>query len=187
GNGQNPKSEDTPQNPNSPYAVSKLACEKYLMYLRDAHNFPVTILRPFNTYGRRDNTHFVVEHTIVQMLKNETVRLGDPEPVRDLLYVDDHVNAYLTCLGNENHIGEAFNFCTGRGVSIRQLVEIIRELTGFEGEVIWNTIPKRPLDIMNLIGDYTKAKQMLRWEPKVKLEEGLKRTIELWRNKLFKD
>ena len=185
GNGQNPRGEDTPQNPNSPYAITKLACEKYLMYLRDARKFPMTILRPFNTYGRKDNTHFVVERIIVQMLQSETVRLGDPDPVRDLIYVDDHVNAYLTCLENEKAIGEIFNFCTGSGVSIRQLVEIIRELTGFEGEVIWNTIPSRPLDIMDLIGDYTKAKQKLGWEPKVKLKEGLKITIGFWKNKLF--
>lgn len=85
GNGPNPKREDTPQNPNSPYAVTKLACEKYLMYLRVAHRFPATILRPFNTYGRKDNTHFVVERIIVQMLQNDTIRLGDPNPVRDFM------------------------------------------------------------------------------------------------------
>ncbi|MGQ9722678.1 MAG: NAD-dependent epimerase/dehydratase family protein [Candidatus Jordarchaeum sp.] len=187
GNGPNPRREDTPQNPNSPYAVTKHACEKYLMYMRDGHNFPITILRPFNTYGRKDNTHFVVERTIVQMLQSETVRLGDPNPVRDLLYIDDHTNAYLTCLENEKAIGEVFNFSTGIGVSIKQLVEIISKLTGFEGEVIWNTIPPRPLDIMELIGDYTKAKKTLGWEPKFKLEDGLKRSIEYWRNKLLKD
>jgi len=184
GNVPVPIKEDSVQNPNSPYSVSKVSCEKYLLYMRDAYDFPVTILRPFNTYGRKDNTHFIVERTITQMLQNETTRLGDPRPVRDFLYVDDHVNAYLTCLRNEEAIGEIFNFCTGRGVSIKQLVELIAELTGFKGEIEWNTIPARPLDIMKLIGDYSKAKNMLGWKPEYTLEEGLEKTIAYWKQKL---
>jgi len=185
GNGPNPKTEETPQNPNSPYAVSKVACEKYLLYMRDAYDFPVTILRNFNTYGRKDNTHFVVERSIAQMAQGKIVRLGDPTPIRDLIYVDDHVNSYLTCLENDKAIGEIFNFCTGRGISIAELVELIKELTNFRGEVIWDAIPKRPLDIAVLIGDYYKAKRLLGWETKFTLEEGLRLTIDFWMKKLF--
>jgi GDP-mannose 4,6-dehydratase len=185
GNGPTPKTEETPQNPNSPYAVSKFACEKYLLYMQEAYDFPVTILRNFNTYGRKDNTHFIVERTIVQMLRGETVRLGDPTPIRDFEYVDDHVNSYLTCLENEKAKGEVFNFCTGRGVSIKQLVELIAELVDFKSEIVWDTIPKRPLDIKELVGDYSKAKKVLGWEPNFTLEEGLRRTIDFWRNKLY--
>lgn len=179
GNGPNPKTEETLQNPNSPYAVSKLACERYLLYMRDAYSFPATILRNFNTYGRKDNTHFVVERTIVQMLNGKTVRLGDPIPIRDFVYADDHVNAYLTCLENpEKTIGQVFNFSTGRGVSIKELVELISELTEFKGEIVWNTIPARPLDIKVLVGDHSKARRLLKWEPKYQLEDGLKLCIQ---------
>ncbi|MFB0501418.1 MAG: NAD-dependent epimerase/dehydratase family protein [Candidatus Bathyarchaeia archaeon] len=187
GNGPNPKTEETPQNPNSPYAVSKVACEKYLLYMRDAFDFPITIFRNFNTYGRKNNTHFVVERTIVQMLRGKTVRLGDPTPVRDFQYVDDHVNSYLTCLDNPKAKGGIFNFCTGRGVSIKQLVNLISELTDFKGEVIWGTIPARPLDIGELVGSYSKAKQVLSWSPKFTLEEGLRLTINFWRSELSKE
>lgn len=187
GNGPNPKTEETPQNPNSPYAVSKVACEKYLLYMRDAFDFPMTIFRNFNTYGRKNNTHFVVERTIVQMLRGKTVRLGDPTPVRDFEYVDDHVNSYLTCLDNPKAKDGIFNFCTGRGVSIKELVKLISELTDFKGEVIWSTIPARPLDIEELVGSYSKAKQVLSWSPKFALEEGLKLTINFWGNKLSKE
>jgi dTDP-glucose 4,6-dehydratase len=186
GNGPCPKTEEKPQNPNSPYAVSKLACEKYLLYMRDAFNFPITILRNFNTYGRKNNTHFVVERTIVQMLKNQTVRLGDPTPIRDFLYVDDHVNSYLTCLNNPKAIGETFNFCTGKGTSIRELADQISKLTNFDNEISWETLPSRPLDIKVLIGDYSKAKHRLGWEPKFTLEEGLKLAVDFWRNHLSK-
>lgn len=185
GNGPTPKTEETPQNPNSPYATSKLAAEKYLLYMRDAYNFPVTVLRPFNTFGRKDNKHFVMEKIIVQMLQGKEVRLGDPTPIRDLMYVEDHVNAYLTCLEkSEDAIGQTFNFCTSQGTSIADLVELTKKLVGHNAEVIWNTIPARPLDIAVLVGDYSKAKRLLGWEPKFTLEEGLKHTIDFWRNKI---
>lgn len=186
GNGPNPKTEDTVQHPNSPYAVSKFAAEKYLLYMRDAHQFPVTILRPFNSYGRKNDTHFVVERAVAQMLRGSDVLLGDPTPVRDLMYVDDHVRAYLTCLGQRAAVGRIFNFCTGRAVSIAELVQLISEQTGFQGNVLWNSIPRRPLDIDVLIGDYSRARTELGWTPEVSLEEGLRQTIDFWRASLLR-
>jgi nucleoside-diphosphate-sugar epimerase len=185
GNGPVPKREDTPQSPNSPYSVSKLAAEKYLLYMSQACKFPVTILRAFNTYGRRDSSDYLVERMIVQMLRGDVVRLGDPTPARDLLYIDDHVNAYLACLSNpQASIGEVFNFCTGEKLTVQSLAEKLRDMTGFRGEIIWNTIPPRPLDIHVMYGDPGKAKSALGWEPKTKLEAGLSRTIEFWRKKI---
>jgi dTDP-glucose 4,6-dehydratase len=178
-----PINESAELRPNSPYAVSKVASDKYLQYLYEAYGFPVTVLRNFNSYGRKDNTHFVVERTITQMLKEKVVRLGDPTPIRDFLYVEDHVNSYLTCLGNEKAMGQVFNFCTGRGTSIAQLVDLIRKFTNFKGEVVWNTVPKRPLDIQKLIGDYSKVEKALGWKPKYSLEAGLKTTVGLWKEK----
>ena len=179
-----PTTEDSELRPNSPYSVSKVAADKYLQYMRVAYNFPVTILRPFNTYGRRDNTHFIVERTITQMLQGKTIKLGDPQPVRDFMYVDDHADAYLACLDNEEARGDVFNFCTGHGVSIKELVDQIAELVGFDKEIVWGTIPARPLDIKTLVGSYEKAKRVLGWEPKYTPEEGLRETIAFWRNKL---
>lgn len=184
GNGPTPKKEETPQHPNSPYAVSKLAAEKYLLYMHKAYGFPVTILRPFNTYGRKDNTHFVVERIITQMLQGKELRLGDSTPVRDFMYVDDHINAYLTCLADRKSIGQIFNFCTGYGVTISELVETLKNLTGFDEDIAWHTIPQRPLDIKRLIGDYSKAKNLLCWEPKFSLDEGLSLCVDYWREKI---
>jgi len=184
GNGPNPKKETTQQNPNSPYSVSKVACEQYLNYMTEAYKFPSTILRPFNTYGRTENTHFVVERMIFQMLTRDKVDLGDPKPVRDLLYVEDHVNAYLSCLDNPKAIGEAFNFCTGRGVTIKELAALIAKTCDYKGELSWQQIPSRPLDILELVGDNSKAKQVLGWKSSYSLEEGLKLTVQDWRKKL---
>jgi len=182
-----PIKETAELRPNSPYAVSKVAANKYLQYMHEAYNFPVTILRNFNTYGRKDNTHFVVERMITQMLREKTVKLGDPTPVRDFLYISDHVESYLTCLDNKKAIGEIFNFCTCRGVSIGQLAEMIKKLTRFKGEIMWNSIPKRPLDIPTLIGDNSKAKRLLGWKPRVSLEKGLEITVNFWKEKSFRD
>lgn len=181
-----PLTEETPQIPNSPYAVSKVACEHYLQYMRAAYDFPVTIMRCFNTFGRKRNTHFVVERIVTQMLKNEEkTRLGNPSIIRDFLYVEDHVSAYLSVIGKPYAIGNVFNFCTSHATTIQELTEIIGEQTGWQGKVVWNTIPQRPLDIQKLVGSPEKAKNILRWKPKWKLEDGLKETISYWKNKLL--
>ena len=79
---------------------------------------------------------------------------------------------------------KALNFCSGVGTKIFELVELIKKLVGYDGEINWNTIPARPLDINELIGDYSKSKEVLGWNPKYSLEEGLKLTIDYWKNKL---
>ena len=184
GNGPLPKTEKTIQIPNSPYAVSKVAAERYLGYLRDAYEFPVTILRPFNTYGRKTNKHFVVERMIVQMLSGNRVRLGDPSAVRDFLFIDDHVEAYLACINKPKAIGQTFNFCTGKRISIRELSKKLTVMTGFKGQVHWHQTPARPLDIKRLVGSYDKAREVLGWRPEVDLDSGLERTVDHWRGSL---
>jgi GDP-mannose 4,6-dehydratase len=184
GNGPVPKTEETEQNPNSPYSVSKHAAEKYLLYMKDAYKFPITILRPFNTYGRKDNKHFVVERIITGMLSGSKVRLGDPDIVRDFLYIDDHVEAYIACIDNPKAIGRTFNFCTGKSISIKKLAERVAKLTNFKGQLLWHQTPSRPLDIKELVGSYNKAEQELGWTPKVDLETGLRLTVDQWKQKM---
>jgi len=185
-NGLELQVETNPLNPASPYAVSKVACEKYLNYMNAAYNFPTTVLRPFNTYGRKEDYHFLTEKTIVQMLSQRVVRLVDPTPVRDWMYVEDHVNAYLACLENEKAIGEVFNFCTGTGYTVKDIVDKIAKLTDFNGEIEWNTAPQRPTESKIITGSYEKAKRILGWEPKWSLEKGLDQTIKWWRKSLTK-
>lgn len=167
--------------PNSPYAVSKVAGDLYLKYMHLAYKFPMTIMRPFNTYGRTDNTHFFIERTVTQMLTKDEVQLGDPETIRDWVYIDDHVDAYLKALGNQKAVGEVIQICTGKGYTTKETAETIARLTGFKGRTQWNSTPARPLDAKILIGDNSKAKKILGWEPKYKLEEGLNKLIDYWK------
>jgi nucleoside-diphosphate-sugar epimerase len=167
--------------PNSPYAVSKVAADIYLRYMGMAYKFPYTIMRAFNTYGRKANTHFFIERTITQMLKGGKVYLGDPDTIRDWLYVDDHVNGFIKALGDEKAIGQEIQLCTGKGYTTRETAEMIAKITNFNGEVVWHSSPPRPLDARILIGDPSKAKTLLGWEPKVDLAAGLKIIADYWK------
>lgn len=183
-NGFEVQVETNPTMPTSPYAVSKLACERYLDYMKEAYDFPITILRPFNTFGRKNDAHFLIERTITQMLTNNIVNLIDPTPIRDWMYVDDHVNAYISCLDNKKALGQTFNFCTGKGYSVKDTVNIISKLTNFHGEIVWGASPKRPTESKIIIGSYEKAKKALGWSPRYSLEAGLQETINYWKKKL---
>lgn len=176
--------EDSELIPNSPYSVAKIASDMYLLsYMHKAYGFPATVLRPFNTYGRKDNKHFFIERTVTQMLKGEEVRLGDKTAVRDWLYVDDHVDGYMKALGNKKAIGEVIQLCTGKGYTTEETANIAAKLIGFRGNIKWNFTQKRPLDAHILIGDNSKAKRLLGWEPRNTLEQGLKKTIDYWSKK----
>jgi dTDP-glucose 4,6-dehydratase len=169
--------------PNQPYAISKDAASNYLNYLSKAYDFPICVARPFNTYGRTENFNFVTERIIHGMLTKNSITLGNPDPVRDLLYVDDHVEGYLKII-NSTVFPEAVNFCTGVGTSIRELAETIKEKLDWTGEIYWGRTMKRPTEIDCLIGDNSLAKETLGWEPKINLDKGLNLTISKINKKL---
>jgi dTDP-glucose 4,6-dehydratase len=184
-----PIKEDATLRPASPYGVAKVASEYFFKYLFNGYGFPCIILRSTNTYGRNYNHNFVVEHIIYEMLSGKgEVLMGDPAPIRDFLYIDDEVDAYIKVIETEKDIfGEIMNTGTGRGVSVRELVEIIGKMVDFKGEVKWCQRSLRPFEIKKLIVDTEKIRRLLGWSPRYTLEEGLKRTIEWWRNYLDRD
>lgn len=181
-----PFKEDLTLKPLSPYAVSKVASDYYIRMAGKAFGFSYIILRCCNTYGRKDNTGFIVEYLVTQMLKNEQVYVGTPHAVRDLMFVDDHVNAYVTAL-KSNVVNEVFNFSTGSATTMKELAQKIKELIGYKKEIIFSfppDYPSRPIIDPYLSLDATKAKTLLGWQPKFSLDEGLKKTIDYWKNKL---
>lgn len=183
-----PIKECAPLKPNTPYAIAKVAADYYLKYCKESTGFPSITLRPFNTYGRIKNLTFVTEKIIYEMLTKDKVVLGSPYPIRDLMYVDDHVNGYIKTIETpfDNLEGlEAINLCTGIGTSIENLANTIKIILGFKGEIIWN-IKTRPTEINSLIGDYALAKEYLGWSPEYNLIKGLEKTINNIREKLDK-
>jgi len=185
-----PITEDAIPAPLSSYAVAKLAAEEYIRYVDRTIGIPYTILRPYNTYNRSQvkKKYFLIERAITQALEEGRIHLYTPEPVRDLLDRDSHVQAYIKCLNNERAIGEAINIGTGVGWKVGDVVDLVAKLVGEElGKEIpvsWDMAPDRPFDIPKLICSNEKAWRLLGWKPLYTLEEGLKIAIREWRTVL---
>lgn len=173
--------EDTEQNPNAPYAVAKLAVEKYLEYLHRSVGFPYIAIRTTNCYGRSDSNFFVTESVISQMIKGTTLNLGYAEPYRNFIYIDDVINLYDTIIdaGSDADIG-AVTIGPNNPIKIRDYVTLIADQFSWDGDVNWNTRVKRPGEIFYLSSNYEKVAQKLAWSPKVPLDEGIRRTLEKW-------
>ncbi|KFM20069.1 putative sugar dehydratase-epimerase YfnG protein [Marine Group I thaumarchaeote SCGC AAA799-D07] len=170
----------------SPYGVAKIAAEKFLKYLNQAYGFPVIIFRNANSYGRQHNHQFVIESIMYQMYEGKSpIKLGDPTPVRDFIFEPDLLSAYelAATSNNKKIIGESINIGTGKSVSIKQLAEKIRKITGYKGKINWNSFPKRALEIPKLEVETSKAKKLLKWKPKVTLDQGLKITSSYYNRK----
>lgn len=178
--------ETDKQNPACPYAVAKVAAEKYLKYLHYAHKFPAVCFRQTNAYGRKENDYFITEAAITQFLKKNVIaNFGDPRPVRNFLFIDDLIDLYVAMLGADSSVhGECFNTGPDNGLTIGELVQKIAEKTHFSGAINWYQRPKRPGEIFYLNSSNEKATRMLGWSPKVSLDEGLDRTIEIWKKNL---
>ncbi|MDO8589687.1 MAG: GDP-mannose 4,6-dehydratase [bacterium] len=181
-----PFKENILLHPGSPYAVSKAACEYYLEMVSKVFGLPYIILRPCNTYGRKHNAGFIVEYLITKMLAGEDVYIGTPKAVRDLMYVDDHVNAYLTLLRSKE-VNRTFNFGNGSGITMMELAKKIKSMLGFKGKIIAERFPPdyptRPIAEDYLSLDSSKAKKVLGWQARYSLDEGLNKAITYWRNK----
>ena len=178
--------ETTIPNPNAPYSVAKFACEKYLEYASRSYNFPYTIIRQTNAYGRKDNDFFVTEQIITQMLKNpDEINLGYGVPYRNFLYIDDLIDAWETVIDNPDKcIGQLVCLGPNNAIRISDYVDMIAKKLNWEGKVNWNTKPARPGEIYLLNSSNAKLTNMTGWEPKVELSEGLDRTIAFWKEKL---
>ena len=181
-----PIKESNPQHPASPYGVAKMSHELYLKYLYQGYKFPMAILRSTNTYGRKFRKYnFVIEHILSNMMNwkggSRSIKMGYCEPVRDYLFVDDEVEAYLALLNNDDCIGQTFNTGTGRGVSVAQLFDIVQKqvVSGDMFEPMWNINSPRGFEIANLTLDAIKLCDWTGWHAKVSLEDGIRKTMEL--------
>ena len=176
-----PIDEKHPYNPQSPYAASKAAADHLALSYYRSFGTPVTIIRPFNTYGPRQSARAVIPTIISQILAGKKqIKLGNLSPTRDLNYVKDIANGFITVGLHEDTIGDVYNLGTGQEISIGDLAEKIIELTEKEVEIIEDTQRIRPekSEVERLLSNAEKAKKTTGWEPKYMLEEGLKETID---------
>mgnify|MGYP000247663806 CR=1 FL=1 len=180
-----PMDENHPLNPRSVYSVTKLASEKHCMSLFECYDYPVTIIRNFNTYGENQGLGSyagVIAIFINNALKNRPLYIhGNGNQTRDFLYVKDAVRAYSLLIDKTHNLkGEIFNIGTGKQTSINELAKVIIRLTNSKSEVIY--INPRRGDLPALCADISKIKEKLEWEPEFSLEKGLQRTISWYKS-----
>lgn len=175
-----PMTEAHPLSAQSPYAASKIAGDMFADSYASSFELPVVTLRPFNTYGPRQSARAIVPTIISQALAGDSVRLGNTSAVRDLLFVDDTVAAFLAAAVASDVCGRTIHVGSGEGVAIAELARLILERSGrSECEVVADPSRLRPAasEVDQLICDPTLASQVLHWAPSVNLETGLDRTI----------
>ena len=176
-----PVTEETPQQPESPYGISKLIGEYYLRHWQAAHGLHYTTFRYGNVYGPRQDPNGeagVIAIFAQRFLTREPVRIDwDGEQQKDYIYVGDVARANLLAL---NH-GDDDIFClgTGQGTSVNALYHALEKVTGYTAPIVH--APKRPGDIYLTYFDCSKAERILGWKAEVALDEGIQKTVEFFR------
>jgi len=177
-----PITEESRPNPIDIYSSSKLAAEHLCTSFVKMFGLDVLISRAFNHFGPRQRQEFLIPEVITKLLREDELTLGNPKPTRDYSYVKDVVRGYLL-LAQHGQPDEVYHFCTGVERSVKEILETIIRVGGFSSEPKWNPA-HRKVDIPRSYGDFSKAKRELGWEPKVSFEEGIRKTIEWYKDKL---
>lgn len=180
-----PADEEHPTRPLSPYGVAKLTIEKYLYFYKEVHGLNYVVLRYANIYGPRQNPHGeagVVAIFTSKMLRGEQpVINGDGFQTRDYTYVGDVVRANVLALNYDKSSG-VFNIGTGLETDVNTLFHKLKNLTGANCEEFHG--PAKPGEQRRSVISYNKIYQTLGWKPEVPLDEGLRLTVEFFKNKL---
>jgi nucleoside-diphosphate-sugar epimerase len=177
--------EDDPSAPATAYGIWKAAATAYASLVGRARGRPVVTLRLFTPFGPWDRPGRLVPYVITRALRGVPLELAQPTGVRDYVYVDDVVEAYLLAAGGAATLrGEVFNIAGGRQASVAEIVAEVLELTGSPVAVRWNASPPRPWDSERWEGDVSKAAGRLGWRPRHTVREGLARAIDWYRRHL---
>ena len=175
-----PIDEKHPLQGQSPYSASKIAADMVAESFYRSFNVPVAIIRPFNTFGPRQSARAVIPTIITQALAaTPKVTLGSLRPTRDYTYIDDMVNAFIKVAESRNSIGQIVNIGSNFEISIGDIAQKVLSIVGTNKQISRNAQRVRPVksEVERLWCDNTKAKKLLRWEPKVSFVEGLQKTI----------
>ncbi len=175
-----PIDEKHPYNPQSPYAASKAAADHLALSYYRSFGLPVTIIRPFNTYGPRQSARAIIPTIISQILAGKKqIKLGNLRPTRDLTYVKDTVRGFIEVGLHEKSVGDVFNLGTGKEISVGDLAKMIMKLMNAEAEILTDEERIRPekSEVERLVANAEKAEKLTGWRARYTLEEGLNETI----------
>jgi NAD dependent epimerase/dehydratase len=175
-----PIDEKHPKQPQSPYSASKIGADAVADSFFRSFNVPVTIVRPFNTYGPRQSARAVIPTIITQLLSGKTeIKLGALHPTRDLLFVRDTVNGFVEIAKSGATIGEEVNIATNSEISVGDLAQRIIAEINPSARIVTEDERLRPekSEVERLMGDNSKLKRLTGWSQQVSLEEGMIETI----------
>lgn len=176
-----PITERHPLHGQSPYSSSKIGADKMAESFYRSFGLPVTIVRPFNTYGPRQSARAVIPSIIIQALAGvKKIKLGNVSPLRDFVYIKDTVDGFAEIFKSDRTIGEEINIATGSEISIKDLARLILKLMRRSVEIKIDKARVRPLgsEVERLIGSNDKLLGLTNWRQRVDLETGLRKTIE---------
>ena len=176
-----PIDENHPMQPQSPYSATKIAADAMAMSFYNAFNLPVTIARPFNTYGPRQSARAVIPTIITQIANGATkIKLGDITPTRDFNYVDDTCRGFIALAECDESIGQVVNIGSNFEISIGDTLNMIKELMDSDVKFIVDSQRIRPekSEVFRLLCDNSKIKKLTGFKSQVGIREGLQRTID---------
>ncbi len=176
-----PIDENHPLQPQSPYSATKIAADAMAMSFYNAFNLPVTIARPFNTYGPRQSARAVIPTIITQIANGATeIKLGDTTPTRDFNYVDDTCRGFIALSECDESIGQTVNIGSNFEISIGDTLNIIKILMGSDVNFITDNQRIRPekSEVFRLWCDNSKIEKLTRFKPEVGIRQGLQKTID---------
>uniref|UniRef100_UPI00404796F9 NAD-dependent 4,6-dehydratase LegB n=1 Tax=Algoriphagus sp. TaxID=1872435 RepID=UPI00404796F9 len=181
-----PITELHPKQPQSPYSASKIGADAIADSFYRSFDLPLTIVRPFNTFGPRQSARAVIPTIISQLLNGaEEIKLGDITPTRDLLFVKDTVNGFLKIAECQKLIGHEVNIATQSEISVGELAQSLINQINPNAKIVSDSVRLRPekSEVFRLFGSNEKLKSFTDWKQNYSLEEGLSETIEWFSKK----
>ena len=179
-----PINEEHPLQPQSPYSASKIGADAIAMSFYNSFDLPVSVVRPFNTYGPRQSARAVIPSIIIQIATGEKkIKLGDTSPTRDFNYVTDTCNGFIKLANSDEAVGQVVNIGSNEEISILDTFNLIKELMKSDVELVVDEQRIRPSssEVFRLWCDNRKINELTGFVPEVSIEEGLTRTIS-WLN-----
>jgi len=176
-----PIDEEHPLQPQSPYSASKIGADMLALSFHHSFEFPVAVVRPFNTYGPRQSARAVIPAVLGQIYAgSKEIQVGATSPKRDFNYVTDTAKGFMAVAGCDRALGEVVNVGSGREIAIGDLIDLMIEVSGREVRAVRAPERIRPAgsEVDRLMCDNRRAAEWAGWKPEVSLEEGLRRTAD---------
>ncbi len=180
-----PITELHPKQPQSPYSATKIGADAIADSFYRSFQMPVTIVRPFNTYGPRQSARAVIPTIISQLLNGANeIKLGDIRPTRDLVFVKDTAQGFIQIAKNASLIGHEVNIATQQEISVGDLAEELIKIINPNAKIVCDEVRLRPdkSEVFQLLGSQAKLLEFTGWKPQTSLSDGLKQTIEWFKN-----